>query len=455
VPGHGRDHLPAGRLTIAISARAMDSSTRSGHNRVMRLLTVVLMGASLCAGGTAHAQAQLVPGDAAKGADDKDIQGWNPFLGLTSTISLVDNSSVLGQVDGFSTLFGLGLLGGVDYVHDEHLLRAGIALNEGFARTPVVDRFVKTTDSVKLEGLYNHFVSNQLGAYGRLTLATSILATTDVRGTPTSWVDATGDTPMPLTTDGFAQRLAGAFSPFTVTEAAGGFADPVREDVFSLALRLGVAGRHTFADGVRVNKDAEMTPEIELLRLSDVHQLGAEVFAGAAGKLDKAKANYKAGVAVLLPFVNNDKFDRSATSLTRLAFEGNLTYAMSSWLSVVYSLAVIRDPQLFPADKELVQVQNTILLTFQLNLVRKKEKPKDKTNDELEDARRRADAAEKRADEAERKLRELQPPPAPEAPSPPAPSPPSQASEGEPSSPYSRALREAIEATGTVCNTVS
>ena len=386
------------------------------------------MGTSLCAGGTAHAQAQLVPGDAAKGADDKDIQGWNPFLGLTSTISLVDNSSVIGQVDGFSTLFGLGLLGGADHVHDEHLLRTTIALSEGFARTPVVDRFVKTTDSVKLEGLYNYFVSKHLGAYGRLSLATTILSTTDVRGTPTSWVDATGDTPTPLTSDGFTQRLAGAFSPFTISEAVGGFADPVREDVFSLALRLGIAGRHTFADGVRVNKDAAMTPEVELLRLSDVHQLGAEVFAGAVGKLDKAKANYKAGLAVLLPFVNNDKFDRSATSLTRVAFEGNLTYAMSSWLSVVYSLAVIRDPQLFPEGKELVQVQNTALLTFQLNLVKKKEKPKDKTKEELEleDAKRRADAAEKRADEAERKLKELQPPPPPAEPSPvpPEPTPP-------------------------------
>jgi hypothetical protein len=410
----------------------MDSSTQSGHNHSMRLTTVVVIGASLCAGGTAHAQAQLVPGDAAKGADDKDIQGWNPFLGLTSTISLVDNSSVIGQVDGFSTLFGIGLLGGADHVHDEHLLRTSIALNESFARTPVVDRFVKTNDSVKLEGLYNYFMSKHLGAYGRLTLATTILATTDVRGTPTSWVDASGDVPTPLTTDGFTQRLAGAFSPFTVTEAAGGFADPVREDVFTLALRLGIAGRHTFADGVRVNNDAAMTPEVELLRLSDVHQLGAEVFAGAAGKLDKAKANYKAGVAVLLPSVNNDKFDRSAASLTRVAFEGNLTYAMSSWLSVVYSLAVTRDPQLFPAGKELVQVQNTILLTFQLNLVRKKEKAKEKTKEELEleDARRRAEAAEKRADEAERRLKELQQP-APEAPLPaPAPQPPPPSNPG-------------------------
>jgi len=395
---------------------------------------MVVLLASALAGKVAHAQTQIVPADANKGIEDKDIQGWNPFLGFTSTVSLVDNSSVLGQVDGFSTLFGLGLLGGTDYVQDRHLMRATLTVNEGFARTPVVERFVKTNDSVKLEGLYNYFVTKYLGAYGRLSLSTSVLSTTDVRGTPTSWVDATGGTPVPLATNAFSQRLAGAFSPFTISESVGGFADPIRKDWLGVAIRVGLGGRHTFADGVLVAKDNEMTPEVELLELSDVHQLGAEAFAGVTGKLDKAKANYKAGLVVLLPFVNNDKFDRSAGSLTRVAFEGNVTYAMSSWLSVVYSLAIIRDPQLFPAGKELVQVQNTVLLTFQMNLVRKKEKAKEKSKEEqeLEDARRRADEAEKRAADAERKLQELQsappgqsPPPTTAPPAqPPAPSPP-------------------------------
>jgi hypothetical protein len=394
----------------------------------MRVFMMVVLLASALSSATAHAQTQIVPADANKGAEDKDLQGWNPFLGFTSTISLVDNSSVIGQVDGFSTLFGLGLLGGADFVKDEHLFRGTLTVNEGFARTPVVERFIKTNDNVKLDGLYNYFVTKYLGAYGRLSFSTSVLETTDVRGTPTSWVDATGAMPTPLATNAFSQRLAGAFSPFTINEAVGGFADPVRKDAFNLALRLGIGGRHTFSDSALIAHDDAMTPEVELLQLSSVHQLGAEAFAGVTGKLDKAKANYKAGLAVLLPFVNNDKFDRSATSLTRVAFEGNLTYAMSSWLSVVYSLAIIRDPQLFPADKELVQVQNTILVTFQMNLVKKKEKEKAKEKSkeelELEDARRRADEAEKRATEAERKLQELQSAPkTPPATPPTAPSP--------------------------------
>jgi hypothetical protein len=381
---------------------------------LLRNLIVASLVATTALGGVAHAQAKLVETDAPKTADETDPQGWNPYLGVTSTLSLVDNSGVIGQVEGFSTLFGLGLLGGADYVHDRHLLRTTLTINEGFARTPVIDRFVKTNDNVKLEGLYNYFLTRNLGLYGRLTLATSALQTTDVRGTPTSWVDATTSTPVPLATNGYSQKLAGAFSPFTISESVGGFADPVRGEKLNVSFRVGAGGRHTFADGVLVNHDDPMTPEIELLRLSDVHQLGAEAYAGANGKLDGGKANYKAGLAVLIPFVNNDGYSRSATSLTRVAFEGNLTYAMNSWLSVVYSLAITRDPQLFPAGKELVQVQNTMLLTFQLNLVKKKEKPKAKTKEEqaLEEAQKRADEAEQRAKDAEEKLQRLEQQPA-------------------------------------------
>lgn len=380
----------------------------------MRTLTVTCVLATGLISGLAHAQAKLVETEAPKAADEKDVEGWNPYLGLTSTLSLVDNSGVIGQVEGFSTLFGLGVLGGADYVQDDHLLRTTLTVNEGFARTPVVDRFVKTNDNVKLEGLYNYFLTRNVGLYGRLSFATSVLNTTDVRGTPTTWVDATGATPMPLATNALSQKLATAFTPFTITESAGAFADPLRKEELNLSIRVGAGGRHTFADGVLVNHDDPMTPEIELLRLSDVHQLGTEAFVGANGKLEGGKANYKAGVAVLIPFVNNDKYSRSAISLTRVAFEGNLTYAMSSWLSVVYSLAVTRDPQLFPAGKELVQVQNTLLLTFQLNLVKKKEKPKGKTKEEqeLEDAKKRADDAEKRAQDAEQKLQRLEQQPA-------------------------------------------
>jgi hypothetical protein len=283
-----------------------------------------------------------------------------------------------------------------------------LAATEAFARTPVIHRFIKSTDAAKLEGVYNYFLIANAGLYGRLSLATSFFSSDDIRGTPTSWVDATGMTPVPLATNATEQHLADGFQPLTISESAGGFYDPIKKDEIALSLRLGVGGRSTFADGVLVNHDVASTPEIELLDLSTVHQLGLEAFAGAVGKLEKGKFNYKAGLAVLLPFVNNDAADRSATSLTRVAFEATLTYTMAAWLSVVYSSQIIRDPQLFPAGKDEVQVQNTLLATFQFSLVKKKEAPKPKTKEEqaLEDAIHRADEAEKALKEAEQKLKD-------------------------------------------------
>jgi hypothetical protein len=385
--------------------------------------------AVLCSPGSALAQAQIVPSNGIKGADQTDVEGWAPFLGLTATLALADNSSVVGQVDGFSTLFGLGLTGGADYARGQHLVRTSLTINEGFARTPVIAEFVKTNDTVKLEGLYNHFLTPDLGFYDRLALATDAFSATDIRATPTSWVETVpGGMPVALTTSGFRQRLAGPFSPFTINEQAGGFAEPIRETWLHLSVRVGLGGRHTFADGVLVNSDDKATPAVELAELHDVHQLGFEVFGGGTGKLDGGKALYKAGLSVLLPVVDNDPDHRGAVALARVGFEGSLTFNVYSWMGLVYNLKITRDPQLFSRGEERLEVQNTLLLTFQLALVKKPEKPNEPTQEELalKAAQDRADAADKRARAAEDKLEALQtaPPPETPAPDPAAPPPP-------------------------------
>ena len=401
----------------------------------MRITTVTLLALSTVglASRVANAQAQIVPADGIKGAEKTDVGQWNPFLSLTSTISLIQNSNVVGQVEGFSMLFGLGVTGGADYVKDNHLIRTSLSLNEGFARTPVVDELIKTNDVVKLEGLYNYFLTKDYGLFGRLALSTSAFPADDVRGVATSWVEKNPDDPtmnIPLEQNAFRQRLAGAFNPFSINESAGMFIDPLHKEKLSLSVRAGIGGRHTFAGNVLLIDDDKATPEVELLRLADVHQLGAEAFAGASGKTKDGRANYKAGLSLLLPFVNNDKYDRSFGTLTRVGFEGQVTFNMYSWMSLVYSLNITRDAQLFQEGDEAIQVQNTLLLTFQFSVVKKREAEKEKTPEQLEldAAKKRAEEAEKRAIEAEEKLKQSAPPPPPDtqvpAPgAPPAPTP--------------------------------
>ena len=377
------------------------------------LLTILVL---LALASQAHAQAQLLPkDDTLKGADDKDIQGWNPSLSGTATVNVVSNSSVVGAVDGLSTLFGVGVIGALDYVEDRHLLRSTLSVGESFARTPVVSDFVKTNDVVQLEGLYNYFASKSLGGFGRLSLQTALFPATDVRGQPTSWVEKSGTpggAPIPLNTAAFRERLAGSLAPFTINESIGGFAEPEHSEQLNLSVRAGLGGRHTFADGVLLSDDDKATPEIELVRLANVHQLGFEAFAGANGRLKEGKLLYRAGLSVLVPFVNNDKFNRGVDTLTRVGLEGSLTFNVYDWMSLVYSLAITRDAQLFPQGNELTQVQNNLLLTFKYTFIKRKEKEKAKEPTEAEKElaayKTRAEDAEKARAAAEQLARDLQ-----------------------------------------------
>ncbi len=374
-----------------------------------QLLAVALV---ISSSATAHAQAQLMPKDETlKGAGEEDVQGWNPSLAGTATVNLVSNSNVVGQVEGFSTLFGIGIAGGADYTADRHLFRGTLSITESFARTPVVDELVKTNDVVQLDGLYNYFMRKKLGMFGRLSVKASAFAAEDIRGVETTWVEKT-DPPTPLVTAGFRQRLADPLSPLTFAESAGLFAEPLDGEKLTLSLRAGFGGRQTFAEDVLLIDDDKATPEIELLRLADVHQLGFEGFAGVTGKLKGGKLAYRGGLALLFPLVNNDKFDRGAGALTRIGFESSVTFTVFDWMSLVYSLHVTRDPQLFPEGNELTQVQNSLLLTFTYTLVekakKKKEAPPSAAEQELAAARARAEAAEKAKLEADAKIRELE-----------------------------------------------
>ena len=393
------------------------------------------------------------------------IQGWNPFLALTASLNVVDNSSVIGQVDGTALTVAGGVTGGADYIHGRHSVILTGLINEGFARTPVVNQFVKISDVAKVDGIYNYFATPNFGGYARASLATSLFNSNDVVPARTTFLDVTNMTPVVLATNTQTFRLADAFKPFTATESVGAFLDPVNKPELAISFRLGIGGRSTFANGsYAIHPNAMDMTAVELLALSDVEQLGIEGFAGVSGKLAyKGPFTYRAGVAALFPFVNDDTYKRSAGELTRIAFTGNLTYAFSKWLSAVYNISILRDPQLFPEGKDQVQIQNTFLLTFQFGLVAKKEGPKPKTKEQLEleaakhraddadkrasDADERATAADARATEAERRLVEqLQwctpmqnmhlAPPSPEAPTPtpaPAPAPPAPVPPAPPS----------------------
>ncbi len=401
------------------------------------LALIVFLGITF-ATGEVFAQTKIIPEEDIKGAGDKDVRGWNPSLSMSGTLNLVDNTNVVGQVEGTSALIGLGVSGGADYVRGAATWRNQLSINEGFAKTPVVDDFVKTNDELALESMYNYFLASKLGVFGQAKITTSLFSARKITADPVAYTllpaDADGTTET-ITSDDI--KVASAFEPFTLGYSAGGFAQPLSGDKLTLDVRAGFGGRHSFTSDVFVVDDDSATPATELQELATVHQAGVELFAGLTGKAQQERLKYSAGLSVLFPFLNNDDFDRSSGKLTRLALEATATVAIFDWMGIVYKGSLVRDPQLFPRGKELTQIQNSILLTFQYTLIDrkkglaelKKQSAEEQAKKEKEDTERRLKEAEERAKQLElelEKAKESSAPPstdsAPTQPSPPQPS---------------------------------
>ena len=358
----------------------------------------------------AFAQAEIVPEDEITGAGDADISGWNPSLAVNGTLNLVENSNVVGQVEGLSMLFGLGLAGGADYVDGPSVWRNELTIAESFAKTPVVDRFIKTNDQVAVASTYNYFLTKTMGGFARGRVNTSLFTARAITADNTDYIiTESGEGAATRNVTSKQLKVSSAFKPFTLAESIGGFAEPINKKNFSLRVRAGLGGRHTLASGVLVQNDDDTTPQIEMQELANVHQAGVEVFAGIAGKAKEDRISYTIGASLLLPLINNDSFGRSATDLTRLGIEASATISVFDWMGIVYKGSVIVDPQLFPADKELTQFQNSLLLTFQYTLIdRKKGLVELKKEAALDQAKQDKEAAEKKAMEAEEHAKELE-----------------------------------------------
>ncbi len=334
------------------------------------LLCLAAFGAAVGFAPTVFAQAELMPEGEIVGAGDADVVGWNPSLAGTGTINMISNSNVIGQVEGFSLLLGFGITGGVDYVNGPHLWRNNLSVSQSWAKTPVLDAFVKNNDVIDFSTGYYYFFLDWAGAFAQLTATTSLLQAQAITADPVTYeITGQGTTPTTSNSTTDALKLADPFAPLSLSESIGVFAEPVQSEPINVSLRVGVGGRQTFADGVLINADDADTPNIEMQELGDVSQFGAEFYAGLTGKLQEGRLTYHAGGSVLLPFINNDPFERSATELTRVALEAGATVTVFDWMSLVYEGKYTIDPQLFPAGEELNQFQNSLLLTFTYTLI--------------------------------------------------------------------------------------
>jgi hypothetical protein len=374
---------------------------------LLKSIALALAAVALCLGADAQAQdaaaTEYVPGaDALKTPPPEREDGWHPALTLGANLNLASNSNVVGQVDGFSLLVGANIIGELRLIDGKHDWKNTVSLSETWAKTPVIDEFLKSNDLLDVESLYRFFAWTWGGPYARLNLQTPLFSAESVTAEPQTYV-LEGQDPVAngVLTDRF--ELANPFEPLTISESVGMFADPITGPHLNVSLRGGFGGRHTFAKDVRLITNDDDSNAVTFVELLDVHQAGLELFAGLDGKAADERLSYNAGLAVLFPFLNNDKTNRGAGELTRIAVQAGLTTNVFTWMALSYQLRVVNDPQLI--DK--VQIQNSLLLTFSYTFSDAPppapEEPADA--DAIKAAEQRAAAAEERAKLAEERAK--------------------------------------------------
>lgn len=354
---------------------------------------------------------QLVPDDL-KGPS-KRREGWDGTLSIAANLSIAQNRKVVGQLDGTSFVAGGALIGTLEYHMGSHELVNVLSVTESYAKTPALDPLVKTNDVARLESIYSYYLTDWVGMFGRLSFETSIFRANDYRAEAVDFSIARQDGTTEVRSQQTSLRLSGSFKPLTLTQSVGMVAKPIDKEPFAMTARLGIGGRETLAKGVIVNSDDNATEIVEMTETDDVVQAGLEFALGFAGKFPEERVSYGLDAGILLPLLNNDDADRSAVDLMRIGVTGAVTFSTFEWLSLVYQLRILSDPQL----TEEVQVQNNILFSLKYDLI-EADKPAEvppppppevqQALDEAKAANERAIAAEERAKAAEERIKALE-----------------------------------------------
>lgn len=296
--------------------------------------------------------------------DEELDEGLRYYLGVEASLNIVSNQNLVGQNDGTSILLGGGLEGGLDWVSGAHVIRNTLTYSTSWARTPVIEQFVKNSDALQYEGLYNYYVLDWLGPFARADIQTSLMPT-DTVSSETEIYRITEENGAIRTEITDELRVAEAFRPLSLFESVGVAMEPIREEAIRTVLRVGFGARQTFASGVvTVDDEAGDDGMIQGKVLSDTFQAGAEAFLGLEGRLPEQRIRYRLGATTLIPFINNDDTGRSPIELARVGLAGNVRVNIFEWLGLTYNITVLRDPQLI--DK--LQTQNSLLLTFNYSL---------------------------------------------------------------------------------------
>ena len=113
------------------------------------------------------AQEATAPAAAPAAVAEGKKLGWTPTAKLGANAAVSSASNVVGQTDGTSQTYGLGLSGSYDNVAESSEWKNTLSYTGATTRTPSQPRFVKSGDLLKFESLYLYTFSEmpRVGPY--------------------------------------------------------------------------------------------------------------------------------------------------------------------------------------------------------------------------------------------------------------------------------------------------
>jgi len=346
--------------------------------------------------GSALAQndPNAIPESTAEMSTGTDETGWHPLLKASANFALGHTDGVPGTVDGLSMNFGYLINAGLGFLNDtkEHEWSNTLALQLSYSKTPVVDRLLKSLDTIDFKSSYLYHIKAVpwLGPFVSFRLTTPMLPGYDARATDTNILrlrndeeltpgqyDATAlidgdgnvvdaDNPRVSTMPANRQiNLTGAFAPLTLKEAVGLFAMPVNKPEAKLDIRVGLGAWETFVrDGYFIDDNADTADVLELRRLQDAVQIGPELGIGLTGTVRQI-VTYGLNAQFMQPFYHNANTDLSGIELMNMEFGALVGIKVAEWLSVDYSFSAVKQPLLV----DQWQIINGLLVSLTFNIV--------------------------------------------------------------------------------------
>ena len=118
-------------------------------------------------------------------------------------------------------------------------------------------------------------------------------------------------------------------------------------------------------DGL-VIEDKKTTTVVELRRMKDFQQIGAELVTGIRGTLimdnlgRDRPLTYALSAGLMAPFYSNRRGDLSFSDLIGVEIDGKITVHLFEWAALDYVLRIVRAPLIV----DDFQVQHNLLLSF-------------------------------------------------------------------------------------------